>query len=165
MVIAGVIAGLVLAAIFKLFGFGWINLCIQDIIIFILKQISIPYYVLALIFVAGFILCLAILYLPKNIRQNLKDYIKDEVEGLIWAWGWSFSRNIVDLKSLCPNCQGELEFQDGYKKYYACICCNFEKEIKSRQNEFKHEIYIEIERRIRTGEWKLAKKRMKQLKK
>ncbi len=160
-IVSSVIAILLAALIERYIGFDWIKACLYAIGSFSFKKTSISYWSLSLIFIGGFILCLAILYLPKIIRQNLNDYRNDEVKGLIWEWDRSGRRDIVDLKSLCPNCQGELKFHDEYKKYYACSCCNFEKEIKSRQYEFEHGVYIEIKRRIRTGEWRLAKRRIK----
>ena len=167
-VIATLLATVIIASIKWFIGFAWLKAVANAIEIFSLKKAPITYWCLSLIFVAGFILCLAILYLPKIIRQNLKDYIKDEVEGLIWAWEWSGLRDIVDVKSLCPNCQGQLQYHEEYrdKGYYVCVCCRkFKKEIESRQYKFECEVHIEIKRRIQTGEWKLAKKRMKRLKK
>ena len=91
---------------------------------------------------------------------DFKSYTKDYFEGILWSWRYS-GELIMDLQSLCPNCQYQIipkRIQDmigtvlGYD--YLCDDCGHSAgQFLKSPAELNQIIKHKIQRRLRTGEW------------
>lgn len=94
------------------------------------------------------------------------EYTQDEIEGVIWEWKWYSEHGEYRkyaLTPLCPRCMNELVIypKNPYRNTIRQMYCD------RKECSFKYEGWMnydrierEIERRVRTGEWKNAKKRL-----
>jgi hypothetical protein len=97
-------------------------------------------------------------------NKKIKSYLMDEVKGLIWEWddfqAFTDESPPYNLTPLCPRCWAKLPVTDATHNYQ-CISCDFKKDYELTHKELIEVVKIEIEKRIKTGEWKLAKSRIK----
>jgi len=104
-----------------------------------------------------------------------KDYKTDIVDSVKWEWIWD-GKNIMYLKPLCPDCSYELKLmrttiteldfknidvvngtrKDAYSVAYAFCKCGFSCAWYNHPNDVKNNTIKEIERRVRTGDFKKA---------
>jgi hypothetical protein len=100
------------------------------------------------------------------------DYKSDEIFGVEWIWSYIYgSLNENDLSAFCPkkSCMCRLTIQEhpermavrnaGYGASlsipvsFTCTACGFSRQFDSDWKKLKHDVFLEIERRIRTGEF------------
>lgn len=96
-------------------------------------------------------------------NPNYYDYHIAEYKGIYWVWQW-YGNSIENLTALCPKCLQRLDTKDSYYvratgmthisnsplRYYCDNDnCHYETDYVDYDKAFK-----EIERRIRTGEYK-----------
>lgn len=106
---------------------------------------------------------------PERKSQHpdwVNEYTRDEIEGVFWEWEWVMEIGYYDymissLKPLCPKCWNELiEYEKdrfgNQKMYCDHKGCSFKHEKRVNRDQIERE----IRRRVRTGEWKDAKKRL-----
>lgn len=95
----------------------------------------------------------------KHVQDNFRKYTSDTIDGIKWQWRWYFNsfyqqNMITNLRSLCIHCHAELvEKYDYYNHRLECVICGSKKHVDNLE-DFKHKIEIEINRRVRTGEYK-----------
>ncbi len=90
------------------------------------------------------------------------EYVRDEIMGLKWEWAWHGGL-IYNLIFLCPKCSYQL-FVDktyNYEGYDGgsmvnCPNCDFNNTWQISTEEFEDRALREIQRRIRTGQYKLT---------
>lgn len=115
--------------------------------------------VLALVTLIRFIVGLVPKFAPAYTK-----YVEQEFYGALWQWSWS-GNQISDLWCLCPNCKGELVYDDNsahniYSREdphtdFTCENCNrrLVARIPGGGKEYAlSAVKREIRRRIRTGE-------------
>ena len=91
-------------------------------------------------------------------------YVEQELDGVLWQWNWS-AGEISNLWCLCPNCKGELVYDDSsaHRIYgreephtdFKCERCNGKLVARiagGGKNYALSAVKREIRRRIRTGE-------------
>ena len=108
--------------------------------------------------------------LPKvpllTAQPNPLNYVNDEIFGVRWSWDYIGGMiNDSHLVAFCPrqNCRCRLEAKTDCNRYiphvYAlpislnCPRCGFSREFDSDMKQLKHNVGVEIERRINTGEY------------
>jgi len=110
--------------------------------------------------------------------QDPMNYKSDEIFGVEWIWSYVYGRlNEKDLSAFCPrkNCMCRLTLQrhphrqhvrqspHGYggevvtPVSFTCPTCGFSRDFNDDWESLKHSVFIEIERRIRTGEFQQSK--------
>ena len=161
LIIAPVIAGLLLWSI-KSFVSADI---FKKIIGILTTRYDLPFYILLLLFIAGLV-CPFLFKITLFLKRNwMSDYYRDEVNGLVWdnvqvRTGESPPANLTPL---CPICWADLPTSDSTNKY-ECVSCGFMKEYNYFHRDVLTLVKIEINKRIRTGDWKEAKKRIREIK-
>ncbi|MHC4791587.1 MAG: hypothetical protein ACYS8Y_09165 [Planctomycetota bacterium] len=166
-IIATVIGGLILTIVLtlgrKITLFLRDNKALKVIAVILGKEVHLSVYWLLLLFIAGFVLAFILFKLAVLFNKKLEYYTKDVVSGLIWEWDtYNFA---TSLMALCPKCEAELKFRESHNHAtYACFRCNFNKRLEFNRQNIEEVVRIEIEKRERTGKWKKAEKRIKEIK-
>lgn len=85
------------------------------------------------------------------------DYIKDTFFGLLWRWSYS-GREIIHLACFCRTCDRQCQLQqvDTWPIVYS-VNCNVHGEqhrFTGEPQQLLHDAKIEIQRKLRNGEWK-----------
>ena len=92
---------------------------------------------------------------------NELDYTTDEIFGV--EWNWCYVRGQLkqtELAAFCPNqqcaCRLEQRSSSDERVYVSLICehCGFVKHFEWSRQELNRRVVLEIERRLRTGEFK-----------
>jgi len=116
----------ILTAILKLF----IN--IKNLMFkFFSASISIPLWLFILILLVSVVFIVLILLSllgKKGSRTSAVNYIKDEIDGIVWRWKWDFDEyderyEIEDLAPFCPLCDCQLLLPHDV---LMCPNCDFE---------------------------------------
>ena len=125
-------------------------------------EVSMPLYWLLIIFAFGIILTLFSIW--RANKKSIEYYSMDEVQGLVWEWDYYNFHST--LKPLCPKCYSELIIaRENYgQTIYFCISCEIRKQFDITFEAHLKFIQIEIEKRMRTDDWKNAEKRIKEIK-
>ena len=101
-----------------------------------------------------------------RIRSQTFTYDSDEIFGVWWKWSCYQTKTGEDfpytLFSYCPCCAGGLSYDTRNYRLY-CRDCGFEQVCHFDLGEDFVEVRREVERRLRTGGYKQAKKRLKKL--
>lgn len=109
---------------------------------------------------------LAIYLIHNRTRSRTPTYDSDEIFGVWWKWSWRLTRKWKDFPdaffSYCPCCAGGLSYDTHNYRLY-CRDCGFEIVYHFDLGEDFVEVRREVERRLRTGKYKQAKKRLKKL--
>ena len=157
--IVTVVGGLILSA--------FISQRFQELVIKSLDKIQVevtlPFYWLPIIFALG---ALVIRLLIWRANKKSESYLMDEIQGLVWEWDY-FQTSTSDsppynLTALCPQCLAKLPITDT-TCHYQCPSCSFEKDCSLTHENLMAFVKTEIEKREKTGDWKLAKNRIKKV--
>jgi hypothetical protein len=127
-------------------------------------EVAIPLYWLLTMFAFGVLVTRVLIWKANKKTKTLSDYDRDEVSGFVWEWDdYKFDSK---FKPLCPKCLAELLFAaDGSDRtHYRCISCGFKKNCNMDHHILLKFVEIEIDKRIRTGDWKQAEKRITEIK-
>lgn len=170
---AGVISGIILIIVNWMLSFGIFSKI--DLVTKYLRDVSTKHFSFSISFwvicLAFFIILLSfkIVVAIKNKINRKPDYLaytKDKISGINWEWRYDYSYSIISdsLLPLCPNCSYELlsknisQFRVVEMIIMQCHRCGF------RSSEFGVSYYglrdlvvKEIERKIRTSEFKFIK--------
>jgi hypothetical protein len=95
-------------------------------------------------------------------EPEVKDYRRDEFEGLIWYWSWNYFDAIDNLYCCCPTCELQLIGKLNYAGYptspqldFFCESCRGRKAvIEGDHNQVEQRIQRLIQQKIRTGSWR-----------
>lgn len=95
---------------------------------------------------------------PKPYKPRLDDYKKDVVFNIMWEWSKINGTLPNKLEGFCPNCSTRLIYTpEIYPDKTSFICQNCNRKIKTLDGDIHFAIGTverQIERRIKTGEWK-----------
>ena len=143
---------------------SWISILWQ----WLIEKHSISGWILTILFAISVTSVLRIIMICVTSRDpDYYSYTSDEINGARWKWRWSEFR-ICNLWGYCPHCDGTLVYDDS--------ACSLQAQIMSKQpvTKFRCErcqnlvatfcggdknyalgfVQREIERRVRTGEYK-----------
>jgi hypothetical protein len=175
-IIATVVGGLILAAVPTVRGWvaaGWNVLAgwAQQLWLWLGSTYETPVWLLAVLtlFSAAFIIPLLIRVLrPSREPTFSESYTSDSFFGAVWRWRYLGS-GIDNLWCFCPGCDGQLVYEearnDGMRPgsigipphftSFSCERCRTERcRIEGDREHALHRVQREIDRKIRTGEWK-----------
>jgi hypothetical protein len=176
-IIASVVAGLILSTLAYVFYaapdvFRWIGGALSSIWNHLTSSLSIPYWLLWLLLILSTATVIRVFRsLSKRDEINeptFRMYTQDYFEGVTWRWSYDVYDRLTDLSSYCPNCDALLvhmkePFQLGPAssvRFYCEHCEQVRAEIKGGgRNYAESKIQRLIDRKIRSGEWKLLIKR------
>ena len=99
------------------------------------------------------------------LRRNPTHYSQDEIFGMLWEWSAQESTDDDGLRAFCPKCQAKLLFL-GKGEHLKCVCahCDFSLSFpNSDEASLRAAANMEIDRRLRTGEWRQSRRRLEQL--
>lgn len=170
-IIVTVVGGLILAAILAFPE--WFKTSWKVIVAtwhFLFASIPVPRFVLGLLV----LFCLVMAY--REIRRAVQKvlnvpsiddsflYTKDEIFGLVWRWDYSTSNPLERLRAFCPRCDTilvhSLDFVSrNYQSWTTFSCETCKKEVTTLEGDINHvlqKVGRQIERKVRTGEWKQA---------
>ena len=100
---------------------------------------------------------------PSQEESSL-NYRKDEFGGVVWRWRMESDFEPYTISAFCPVCDMQLEAQTelyGYapSTYFTCDKCHYRSQpFNMDPGELQAFMLREIQRRLRTGEWRQAKK-------
>ena len=174
-IIASVVSGLLLAAIFSPTFRKWISLFITTtwkLITgtwdYLLASVAVPRCVL------GLLILLSLVTLFRAVRPLFKSqavaeptwqsYTQDEFFGMVWRWD-NYSRDPINsMRAFCPRCDTMLVYSEhvwssdlASSTLFTCDTCG--RQIAELEGSMSHvlgKIGRQIERKVRTGEWKRA---------
>jgi hypothetical protein len=141
-----------------------------------------PVWALILIAISGLAVVAMLFYffgkvsetqpVPELLNLDPLNYRADEIFGVEWVWSYVYGKlNVNDLSAFCPkkSCMCRLTMQEhpermamrqsGYSAgvyipvSFTCTTCGFTRQFDSDWKKLKNDIFLEIERRIRTGEF------------
>jgi hypothetical protein len=142
-----------------------------------------PVWALILLAISGLAIVAGLFYLfsraseaseggARPIQIDPLDYRTDEIFGVQWTWSFVYGKlNENDLSAFCPrqNCMCRLTMKEDQQRMqvrqggfgadllfpisFTCSNCGYSREFDSNWKQLKHSVFIEIERRIRTGEF------------
>lgn len=136
---------------------------------------TLPVWILILVAVLPAALLFGVLWLVVKLKELSKPakigpehYITDRIFNVVWVWG--YKGHLIDegsLSAFCPNadCKCRLTFKDDNERGWSgnlpsapvslvCPNCGFREDFDFRRRELFPRVSVEIERRIRTGEYK-----------
>ena len=91
---------------------------------------------------------------------NFTEYQTDRFFGLIWRWDYSFHSSPQNLWCFCPHCDTQLIYsEDRYPDHvwFTCDHCKLQlHEVSGSKNYALSQVYRQIDRKLRNGEWKTA---------
>ena len=174
-VVAGVVSGLILAAIFyaapKFFQgtvsvLSWLwqhsisSISIPNWLLFVLLILAVPTLVRVL---------KAFLRQGENGDPTFRMYKQDSFEGVTWRWSYDYSGSPVNIVPFCPSCDSQLvhvkenqfSLRPTLSVSFYCERCKQERARIEGGNEFYAVSMIErfIDRKIRNGDWHHAIRR------
>ena len=170
--IASVIAGVILLAVPVLRGYvisflSWLWSGVVSCWDALVASYSLPGWVWLLIFILAFV-GLVNIYLSlkgKSEEPEFKSYIEDFIHGAKWRWSW-MGNQISNVWCFCPRCDATLVYDDSScrslysdvnKTDFICENCGHSvvASITGGNKDYAPgAIRREIERRVRTGEYK-----------
>jgi len=139
-----------------------------------------PVWALILIGISGLAVVAMLFYFFGKVSETQPEpelldplnYRADEIFGIEWIWSYVYGKlNVNDLSAFCPkkSCMCRLTMQEhpermsmrqggfGGSVYipisFTCTTCGFSRQFDSDWKQLKHDVFLEIERRIRTGEF------------
>ncbi len=127
------------------------------------KNIQTPLWLLCILSLAALIVAALILLLvfqkkSESSEPSWNDYRKDFFHGMIWRWSYSASQKIQNVAAYCPRDDTILVY--GYGRYdretiFQCETCKqvFDP-IQGDHDNALGVIERQIDRKLRTGEWK-----------
>ena len=132
-----------------------------------MQSVPLPLALVITLSIPWFIFCLRLLTKnPEKINENpcaaslSASYTRDEVEGVVW----DFSNR--EILMLCPVCLLELELKrigsswSEVRSATLCMNCNVPKVFAMSPTSLHNYVMKELERRLRTGEFKNAAERL-----
>jgi hypothetical protein len=93
----------------------------------------------------------------ETAKESPLSYTSDRFHGLVWRWKMDSDFQPYTILTFCPRCDMQLHpDMPGYSPtQFDCDKCGFTSEtIKMTSNELEHWVYREIQRVLRTQEWK-----------
>jgi hypothetical protein len=139
-----------------------------------------PVWALILIAISGLAVVAVLFYFFGKVSEtqpgpDLLDplnYRADEIVGVEWIWSYFYGKlNVNDLSAFCPkqSCMCRLTMQVQPERTsvrqggfavsvyvpisFTCTKCGFSRPFDSDWKQLKHDVFLEIERLIRTGEF------------
>jgi hypothetical protein len=151
---------------FALWHFGCLNwLC---------YKVTWPVWALILLGISSLLFLVALAALSEifsqpSAQQELKpyQYRKDEIFGVEWVWSYFGEQiNVDDFSAFCPKegCKHRLESElnrnarvntnlVGFPISLKCRRCGFQRDFECDLERLTHDAALEVERRLRTGEY------------
>ena len=129
---------------------------------FFAKPVALPLgAVLLLPIVAVAATVALIVFLQHRSSAPYTSYTSDLVFGLVWHWDWSGDK-MTNMRIFCPSCSYRLIFEEKDPLPYPytpdtkveCHHCGYEQHWNEPRAKLLDKAVREIERRIRTGEYK-----------
>ncbi len=142
--------------------------------------VVVPVWLLGTGLICAVLLPLLWLAIPKLLRaadgngghpaRHWKEYTSDSIFGVSWLWGY-LANSLDDdrLVAFCPaqSCRCRLDIVEDYNRGYGswlgnapatatCVSCGFRREFEWPISELRRRVLLEIERRLRTGEYQTA---------
>jgi hypothetical protein len=128
-------------------------------------NIQIPLWILLCLGLVlfGALVSAALLLLAVNKTPKESDYRADNIFGVDWQWQYLYGEiNVEGFSAFCPQrrCRSRLEIRR--RSSYAavghialtCPNCGFSKDFDHDWGELQRKAAVEVERRLRTGEFK-----------
>jgi hypothetical protein len=139
-----------------------------------------PVWALILIGISGLAVVAVLFYFfgrvseaqPEPETLDPLNYRADEIFGVEWIWSYIYGKlNVNDLSAFCPkkSCMCRLTMQENPERMsvrqggfggsvyipvsFTCTTCGFTRQFDSDWKKLKNDVFLEIERRIRTGEF------------
>jgi len=122
------------------------------------------------VFLVGVIDVLLLLYALKRIILDWQEksrknsplaYTEDRFYGVLWRWNMSGVCNPVDPLAFCPRCDMQFSPDPRYTGTLTPLCCRqcgYTLTIPIEPLKVNENIVCQVQRKIRTGEWKQAVK-------
>ena len=167
-VIASVIAGLLLAAIFYFIPklFQWFVRAFLLIWNHLTSSTHIPNWLLWLLVIFSLITVVRririLLKREVNNEPTFRMYTQDSFEGMTWRWSYDVYDRLTDLSPYCPNCDALLvHIKEPYQlarassvRFYCESCKQESAEIRGGDRKYANSMIERlIDRKIRNGEW------------
>jgi len=175
-IFATVAAGLIVAVLLSAwFGgilqacFHWLLSVIRFMGSLLTHQIKIPLWALLILTILAI---LPIFRIVRTLRKKDSEpsedtYIQDDLFGVVWRWCYS-SNGIDDLWAFCPHCDNTLVYDEQrsdrrkpsrfyppeFTKFVCENCDTKSQELLGNKSHALGRVEREIDRRLRTGEWK-----------
>jgi hypothetical protein len=175
-----IIMAFILAIMYAIWKQGWLNWLAHPVTWPLWGLIIFCIFIVVAFFVLLFFAKLSTKQLGQSTQPNASgyptqsnpyDYVSDEIFGVDWVWGYRGRVLADELSAFCPNkkCMNRLTRQEnhermslhslGLDRYVAppislnCTHCGFSRRFDSDWRKLQHDVFLEIERRIRTGEF------------
>jgi hypothetical protein len=124
------------------------------------KEVNVPLGLPVLLAVAlvGCIIALIVMVVRRYLHDRIKvgDYREDDIFGVRWSWDiWQRG----DFRPYCPKCDRRLLYQAANRYTdvtFTCPTGDFKAPMPGTWDETKGLLRIEVERKLRTGEWRAA---------
>ena len=168
-----IVAAFAIIIFYVLWSHGWFH--------WLTHPVTWPVWALILLGIFGFIFwggiqfCVKLATSPEQPRPiSPHEYTTDEVEGIVWRWDYRGDKFHDQLDAFCPNnaCKCRLTMKSDHDRIslrgfgpgahvvnpisFLCSKCGFKRSFDSDWNKVKHEVFLELERRINTGEFQRA---------
>jgi hypothetical protein len=170
-----IVASFAIVILYAIWQRSWFN--------WLVHPVTWPVWALIILGIFGFVVAFMIWFLAKLSAEipagiqvqpkqfNPYEYTSDEIFGVDWLWDYRGDVLGDELSAFCPNkkCMCRLTIQvnperislqgSGYGSHVAipvslnCTNCGFSRQFNSDWNKLKHDVFLEIERRVRTGEF------------
>lgn len=170
-VIAGVLSGLILAALFYAVpkSLQWIVSALSWFWGYLMSGVSIPHWLLWFLIIVSTVTVIRwIRSLSKRDDEinelTVRMYTQDSFEGVTWRWSYGYYGSPINISPYCPACDSQLvyvrnnefSFRPSSSVSFYCENCKME---RTRIEGGDHRYAISmierlIDRKIRNGEWK-----------
>jgi hypothetical protein len=164
-IIAGLVLAGILGAVRWFMSLAWLKTAGMILANWLSDEITISRYWMLIGIGAGLLLGVRARTLPQLLRRNQAHYRQDEVFGVLWEWGDQEYTGDDGFRAFCPKCQAKLLFVERHEEL-ECVCASCDLSLRfpnSDEESYRTAVNTEIERRLRTGEWRQSWKRLRQL--
>jgi hypothetical protein len=171
-IVIGVIIGVIVVLLGTLIHglWTWVSTIAVELYRFLISSVTIPIGVIAILAVLSLPTLIKMVksFLPNKKVPKLRMYTEDIFDGMIWRWKLFEPNNVMELLCFCPDDQMELVPDPSSNIHsdltsFHCGRCNRDWEpLVGTEDDIKKRITLEIDRKIRTGEWKEVVKRLEE---
>lgn len=155
------LGGIVLALVPRVWA--WIVETLAGVWAHLTSWGSVPMWWLYLLYVvSGSAVLLVLWAVYENIKKpHWTDYIKDSFFNVIWRWQWKDS-STIGIWAYCPSCDTTLVYKNDHRYFDGVttvqLICETCSAVRVRENGDNNDLVAkvqrQIDRKLRTGEWR-----------
>jgi succinate dehydrogenase hydrophobic anchor subunit len=158
-----IIIAFLIVSIYALWARGWFS--------WLTYPVTWPIWAWILLGLTGLVIVMLFFFFVRLIKEQPQqpidhlNYRTDEIFGVQWTWSFVYGMlNENNLSAFCPkkSCMCRLKCQPNQNARYnpnfdvfpislVCPNCGFQRDFDNDLEHIKHDVLIEVERRIRTG--------------